>query len=412
MPVRDSILALLFQALCTLALAAVHFGLWRQRRQAFHAGWAAAWLTYAARLVFISAYLAQRRPVWLFAHEAVTELSVLLLLWAALQFAAGARWRARYLAFGGLAIAWAYVAIYGIRSMAAAGITSALLLSAVTLGTGAVFWRRMRRAPSTGGRVLAWAFTLWGLHHLDYPILRAQGAGVLFGVCVDVSFLIAVAVGTLTLVLGEERAALAQRTAQLEQLTALLLRAQEEERLRLARDLHDEAGQALTALRIELDLAGQRAAGERVGEVLGHIRDLSERLRPRALDDLGLVPALRALVEDFGARTRIAVECEADERAGWPPETAAVLYRVAQEALTNVARHSGAAHAWVRLSRGADGVRLVVEDDGRGAADPEPHLGLLGMRERVATAGGALRVARARHGGLRVEARLPAAEGA
>src|SRR5262245_50677169 len=337
----ESIAPLLFQTLCTLSLSAVHFGLWRQRRQAFHATWAAAWAVYALRLIFIAAYIEKRELGWLFAHQVVTMVSALLLLWAALQFAAQVRWRPRYVVAPILAAVWAWYGVFVIRDMATAGLSSALLLSAVTLGTAYVFMRHDRANPSTGARLLSWAFLLWGLHHLDYPLLRSQGSGVLLGVFMDVTLLVLVAVGTLTLVLGEERSALAQRSQQLEQMSALLLRAQEEERRRIARELHDQAGQTLTALKIELDLEGRKEASARVADVLAQVRNISELLRPRALDDLGLVPALRALIEDFSRRTHIPVTIEADDPQGWAPETALTLYRVAQEALTNVARHAG-----------------------------------------------------------------------
>jgi signal transduction histidine kinase len=311
--------------------------------------------------------------------------SALLLLWAALQFAAQVRWRPHYVLAPLLAVVWAWYSVFVIHDMATAGLSSALLLSAVTLGTAYVFMRQDRAVPSTGARLLSWAFLLWGLHHLDYPLLRSQGAGVLLGVFVDVTLLVLVAMGTLTLVLGEERTALEHRSAQLEQLSALLLRAQEEERRRIARELHDQVGQTLTALKIELDLEGRREAS-------------------------GLVPALRALVDDFSRRTQIPVAMEADDPQGWAPETALTLYRVAQEALTNVARHSGAKQAWVRLVREGAACRLVVEDDGRGLGEGlKPHLGLMGMRERVTAAGGTLRLERASKGGLRVEADLPMA---
>ena len=406
----DNIAPLLFQTLCTLALSSVHLGLWRQRHQAFHATWAAAWAVYSLRLIFISAYIERRDLGWLFAHQVVTLGSGLLLLWAALQFATQVRWRARYALAPILAAAWAWYSVFVIHDMFTAGLSSVLMLSAVTLGTAYVFMRHDRAAPSTGARLLSWAFLLWGLHHLDYPLLRAQGSGVLLGVFMDVTLLVLVAVGTLTLVLGEERTTLAQRSAQLEQLSALLLRAQEEERRRIARELHDQAGQTLTALKIELDLEGRKEASTRVAEVLGQIRDVSELLRPRALDDLGLVPALRALAADFSRRTKIPVEIEGDDAQGWAPETALTLYRVAQEALTNVARHSGAKQAWVQLVREGAACRLVIEDDGHGLPDGlKPHLGLMGMRERVTAAGGTLRLETASKGGLRVEADLPVA---
>jgi signal transduction histidine kinase len=294
------------------------------------------------------------------------------------------------------------------HDMAVAGLSSAILLSAVTLGTAFVFLRRDRQEPSVGARVLAWAFFAWGLHHLDYPLLRSQGSGVLIGVFMDMTLIAFVAVGTLALVLSEARVALERRTAQLEELSAQLLRAQEEERRRIARELHDQAGQTLTALKIELDLEGRSEASARVAEVLRQVRDVSELLRPRALDDLGLATALRAMASDFAQRTQVQVDVLADEATRWPADVALALYRVAQEALTNVARHAGAKQAWVVLEHAGSEGRLVIEDDGRGMKpDLTPHLGLLGMRERVGGAGGTLELSRSARGGVRIEARVP-----
>jgi signal transduction histidine kinase len=410
--------ALGFQALFVLVLAAVYFGLHRQQRQPYYLTWACAWTFYGARLAFISAYLVHRgegvrAEVWLFGHQAMTALTALLLLFAALQFSHGVRWRRRYVWIGVAAIAWAGFSVLVIHNMEIAGITNVLLLASVTLWTGGVFWRQPDRATSLGTRMLAWTYTLWGLHHLDYPILRPLGQGVIYGVVLDVLFILSVAIGTLVMVLGQERRILAQRTQQLEQLTQLLLRAQEEERRRIARELHDEAGQALTAAKISLDLAGRTEESALVGHALEQVRDLSELLRPRALDDLGLASALRALVDDFGARTRIDVSLETSDEDPWPQDVALVVYRVAQEALTNVARHAGAKHAWVTVGRDASSAVLVIEDDGRGTGDiMRPHLGLLGMRERVTLVGGELKLGSATAGGLRVEAVLPLKGGA
>lgn len=402
--------ALAFEGLATFALAAVHFGLWRQRREAFHASWGFAWALYGARMIAISMFIAVLDPFWLFVHQSVTVISALLLCWAAFQFSTGARWRPAYALAGLAAIAWAAIGVYVIRSMAVAGTVSAVLLSAVTLGTGAIFWRRLRRGHSTGATVLAWAFTLWGLHHLDYPILRAQGSGLFYGVFVDVSFIVAVAVGTLALVVGEQRKALERRTAQLEQLTKQLLHTQEVERRRISRELHDVAGQALTAAKIGLDLEGREEASALVAQALAQVRDLSELLRPRALEDLGLVPALRALADDVSRQARLEVEWDAPEEVLCPPDVALAFYRVAQEALTNVVRHAGARRVRVALATDGPLTRLRIEDDGRGpAAGWAPHLGLLGMQERMAAAGGGLTLSRASLGGLQVEATAPTA---
>ncbi|MCC6350475.1 MAG: hypothetical protein IT347_12880 [Candidatus Eisenbacteria bacterium] len=402
------LVALGFQALCTLALAGVHFGLWRAQARPYHLSWSLAWTFYALRLGAISMFLVSRHQAWLFAHQTVTGWAALLLLLAALQFNGRMPWRREYALVGLAAPAWAALAIWGIRNYAIAGTTSTLLLFTVTLWTAAVFWVRERREPSTGSRILAWAFTLWALHHLDYPLLRSQGAGLLYGVFADVAIIVLVAVGTLVLVLGEGRRALALRTAELEQLTRLLLRAQEEERRRIARELHDEAGQALTALKIELDLEGRTTASELAARALAQVRDVSNLLRPQAIDDLGLVPALRGMAEDFAARTQLDVSLALPESASCPPETALTLYRVGQEALTNVARHAGAKRAWVSLEFDGREARLVVEDDGHGPdAAMKPHLGLLGMQERVVDVGGRLSLGRGGRGGMRLEATLP-----
>lgn len=401
--------ALGFQAVLTAMLALVYYGLWRQQRRIDFAIWAAAWAVYAARLVLISAFLTTRNDLWLFAHQAATGLTALLLLWAALRFARGVRWRRRYLALPALVVAWAYLSIFVLRDMKAAGISSAVMLSGVTLWTGIVFWNHSRRVPSTGSRMLALTFTLWGLHHLDYPLLRPLGNGVVYGVFADVLFIVATAVATLFLVLNDGRRALEERRAQLEQLTRQLLRAQEDERRRIARELHDQAGQVLTAVKIELDLEGRREASEMVGQALAQVRDISNLLRPTVLDDLGLMPALRGLIDDFSKRTRIRVTLEIDEPlAALTPDLMVVLYRVVQEALTNVARHAEAGHVRVRLRLESGRVRLAVEDDGRGVAgEPVPHLGLLGMRERVSEVGGVLEVGSAPGHGFRVEASIP-----
>lgn len=401
-----------FQALVTSLLALVNLGLWRHERRPYFLTWTSAWALYAARLGCISAYLVTRREAWLLAHQIATGGTALLLLWAALQFAEDRLSRRQRIALGIAAALWIPLSVYGVTNFAVGGLMSAAALSAVTLWTGYVFWRHRRRTRSVSATVLAWTFLLWGFHHLDYPLLRALGSGVLYGVFADVLFIVVAAAGTMFLVLSEGRDALEARSAQLEQLTRLLLRAQEEERRRLARELHDEAGQILTAAKIELDLDGRTQAGALVGRALGQIRDVSQLLRPSELDDLGLLPALRSLVDDFGKRVRVAARLTApDTLSGCPVELEVALYRVVQEALTNVARHAGASHVEVSL-RAADGVvRLTVADDGAGApSEPIPHLGLLGIRERVGALAGTLEITTASGAGFRLEATIPLTE--
>jgi signal transduction histidine kinase len=401
--------ALAFQAVITLLQALVYYALWRRQRQAYFATWAAAWALYALRLQFIAAYIVTRREPWLFAHQAATGLTALSLLLATLQFSRGLRWRWRYAWLGVASLAWAAISIFGIHSMVVAGTTSVVLLSGVTLWTGWAFWQHRVRTRSRGAALLAATFLLWGLHHLDYPLLRPLGSWVLFGVFADVLFITMAAIGTLFLVLGEGRRALENRNAQLEQLTRLLLRSQEDERRRIARELHDEAGQVLTAVKIELDLDGRKEASEMVGRALAQVRDLSNLLRPAALDDLGLKPALRALVDDFARRTRIEARFECPDLApALVPDAQVAVYRVLQEALTNVARHARARRVGVRLVPEPLGLRLTIEDDGVGFGGPVvPNLGLLGMRERVSALGGTLRTADAPASGARIEVFIP-----
>jgi signal transduction histidine kinase len=399
--------ALCFQAVVTGLLALVYWWLWRQQHRAYFAVWAGAWAAFALRLGFISAFVTTRREIWLFAHQAATGITALLLLWAALVFSRGRRWRRRYLWLAAAVVAWAYVAIYVIRDMRVAGLSSSVALAAVTLWTGIVFWRQRRSGDSLGANVLTWTFLLWGLHHLDYPLLRPLGTGILYGVFADILFIVTATIGTLLLVLGDGRRALEARSHQLEQLTHLLLRAQEEERRRIARELHDEAGQVLTAVKIELDLDGRKEAGEMVGRALAQVRDLSNLLRPTVLD-LGLTPALKTLADDFARRTRIdtALYCP-EPFPALPDELQVAVYRVIQEALTNVARHSAAHRVDVHLDADAREVRLSVQDDGRGASgEPTPNLGLLGIHERVTTLGGTLRIDGS-SGGFRLEAVIP-----
>jgi len=395
-----------FQALVTLLLALVNLGLWRQEGRSAYLSWASSWALYAARLVCISAFVVTRNEGWLFLHQVATGGSALMLLWAAQQFSRDSPFRRRYLWAIPAIVLWSWFAVFRLHDPAVAGLSSAVALSAVTLWTGWVFWRYARQNGSGSARFLAWTFLLWGLHHLDYPLLRPLGRAVLLGAMADVVFIVAAAGGMVFLGLTKGREALAARSAQLEQLTHLLLRAQEEERKRIARDLHDEAGQILTALKIELDLDGKSGAAQLVGQALNQVRDIGNLLRPSTLDDFGLLPSLRSLVDDFGRRYRIEAKFEAP--ASLPAlttEADVAVYRVIQEALTNVARHASAHAVRVLLAVEQATIRLSVEDDGVGVAGrPVPRLGLLGIQERMAALNGRVEVTSSRGAGFRLEA--------
>jgi signal transduction histidine kinase len=180
------------------------------------------------------------------------------------------------------------------------------------------------------------------------------------------------------------------------------VKAQEEERRRLSRELHDEIGQAMSAMLIELrrlesaavqtEAQRQRFASVRAmaESTVGMVRNMALLLRPSMLDDLGLVAALRWQAKEVSRRTGLNVQVAADEIGEDPPEPVRTcLYRVAQEALHNCARHSRAHVVRVAVQHAADSLCLSVRDDGIGF---NPHvekgLGLLGMQERVESLGG------------------------
>lgn len=405
--------ALGFQSVLTSVLAIACYVLWRRHRRAYFLTWALAWSIYVVRLACMSTFLVRRDLFWLFLHQSATGVSALLLLLAALQISRGLVLRPIHALIVPLSVAWAWLTIYGMGSMLVAGVSATLLLSAVTIWTGIIFWRERGRLPADAASLLAGAFVLWGLHHLDYPLLRGFGAAVLYGVFADVVFLFAIGLGMLFMVLGQERVRLAARTEDLEQLSRLLIRVQEDERRRIARELHDEAGQVLTAVKIELELDGRPEAGALVGRALAQVRDVSNLLRPSVLDDIGLVAALRALAADVGERTAIGVVLDLDGlHHRLPPDVEVALYRVIQEALTNVVRHAGGAtRAAVRVQSEAGTLSVVVDDDGAGISPgATSHLGWLGMRERVTALGGRLDIGPGPAGGVRIAARIPVGE--
>ncbi|WP_341252316.1 GAF domain-containing sensor histidine kinase [Euzebya pacifica] len=224
-----------------------------------------------------------------------------------------------------------------------------------------------------------------------------------------------------------EAAARARESAHRE-LLGQVIAAQEAERARVSRDLHDEIGQALTSVLLGLRITedglaagtdGQQLRREHWAEVrslvasaLERVRNLAFELRPTVLDDIGLVPALNRLVSSIQQRTGIALELDVEglgEADRLPPEVETVLYRVVQEALTNVVRHAEATVVGIQLVADDSRVRAVVEDDGRGFDHraAEESLGLVGMRERASMTGGSLRVESAPGAGTVVVVEVP-----
>ena len=200
-----------------------------------------------------------------------------------------------------------------------------------------------------------------------------------------------------------------------------VLSAQEAERRRIARELHDQIGQNLTAVLLELKRLRGRVepayaetladAQELARESLDELRRISYELRPAALDDLGLASALAALTTAIARRAGIAISLDIDgDLPPLHPDVELAVYRVAQEALTNAVRHSGCRRAHVRLAAPPGRLVLHVSDDGHGLGDgPVSGGGIRGMRERALTVGGRLLLGVGERGGLEVELDVPLA---
>jgi len=218
---------------------------------------------------------------------------------------------------------------------------------------------------------------------------------------------------------------LKRREAELRGLSARVLEAREEEKTLIARELHDELGQLLTALKMDLAALRERLpapelqaqAGQMdalLDRTVASVRRISAELRPQMLDDLGLPDAVSWLAEDFGRRAGVTIKLEISDDAALEAlerSVANTVYRVLQESLTNVARHAQARRVWVVVEGNGGMLQVEIEDDGRGIA-PEDlarprSLGLKGMRERVHHLGGAVEIGRAPRGGTRIALRLP-----
>jgi two-component system sensor histidine kinase UhpB len=200
-----------------------------------------------------------------------------------------------------------------------------------------------------------------------------------------------------------------------------VLAAQEAERVGIARDLHDEVGQVLTGVLLQLNSIAESApehrddldeARQSVRRALDEVRRISSELRPEMLEHLGLVSALTELATTFA---RVAgVHVDRDFVTSFPklaPEVELAVYRIAQESLTNVVRHAEASRVTITLESGHDSVVLRVVDDGRGfGGDPVEHGGLRSMRERAVLVGGALAIKDAPDGGVEIRLEVPATQ--
>ena len=567
----DELHPALLQATITLGLACLCALLYRRYHKLYFFWWAVAWSLYLLRLAAILTYLPLRQSLWLFAHQVATGWTALALLWGALVFSHGARFRRPYLLLILFPPIWSAFAIFHFQErdqFLYAALPAVAFLSGATLWTAMVFYRFRRHTGSLGAGILGASFFLWGLHHLDYPILRAQGAWNPWGYYLDIIFLLSVGTGILLLVLedvergltalaalsgdlqrgeaitdasgallgralvlpgvrgsglydrvsgrftrgvgagavwqghapteaiapliaealthgrtisasappdfafaavlpvrlaaevtgalvlvgnardpftalnesflsalGQQVGAalsnaeldrrLRRRTEELERLSMLMVRQHEDERRRLSFELHDETAQVFSAVKLQLGIVREevaQASADRLGRVMelvddgmASIRSVTAALRPSLLDDLGLLPALRALAADFEARTGVATSFAGLETLPPLPEDAELaLFRGVQEGLSNVARHADAARVTVALTEDASGLTVLLQDDGRGLNDgggTEERMGLAGMRERFAVQGGRVTLETAPGQGVRLRLWLPTEPG-
>ena len=208
----------------------------------------------------------------------------------------------------------------------------------------------------------------------------------------------------------------------LEELSSRILSSQEEERKRVARELHDETSQALTLLMIELKMLEKTDPEDRkkkitdlwayTSQILDGVRRLTLELRPSDLDELGLIPALRSYTNEYIKKFNINVDFQVRGfRRRLPSNMEVVLYRVVQEALTNVVKHSGATSVLISMRREDGLVIVTIKDNGRGfnmdevMKSKERGLGLFGMRERMSTVGGKLEISTTPEQGTEVVAK-------
>ena len=261
--------------------------------------------------------------------------------------------------------------------------------------------------------------SLFGLAGDPYRSLSYNVATILAGT-VALYVVVAFTVRTFAAIDMKKNRMLAEREQALARMSKRLLGAQDEERRRIARGLHDGLIQSLAAIKLHLAPARAKLSEDEYREVTGIVdeairqtRTLAYSIRPPLLDDLGLVASLDRLAESVGEENALRVRVESDLDARLAREAEGLLYHVAREALGNVVRHAKASRVVIRLAAEGAWVRLSIEDDGIGIALDGPRgLGLHGIEERVTIAGGTLTIASAPERGTVVTVEVPCGDDA
>ena len=401
-----------FQGLVALGMALVWWSLYRRYRRNDFLWWSVAWTLYVLRIAVIIVFALTRTSTWLFLHQVVTGWTALALLWAAVMSSRATRWRKVYALAFAFPIIWSYIAVYRLENFLAAVLPSVVFLSFATFLTGWIFLKRWRITRSRGAGVLAGVLIFWGFHHLDYPFLRARGAWNPWGYYIDILLFLGIAAGILMLLLDE----LDRRTSDLEYLSSRIVRQHEDERHRISLELHDQSAQVWAAVKLQLGLVREESPSKVIPAIdrvlklvdsgIQSIRAVTTNLRPPLLDDLGLLPALRAQVISFAEQTGLKITFSAP--VATPPlseEASLAIYRALQEGLANTVRHSGATAAAVRVNVSRSEFVLCLSDNGCGlSAQNKQHAndhvatralhshGLFGMRQRVTALQGSMEV--------------------
>lgn len=423
--------AAIFQAIIVASMALICLGIWRRNREAHFGWWAVAFGIYTLRVGAIIAFLLTADRSWLFWHQIVTGWTAVALLRAALALAGRHEWRTWHWLLVAFPPVWSYIAVHRLDSFALAAFPAVAFISVASLWTGGLLLRN--RKPGTAGatNLLGWSFVVWGLHHLDYPILRARGAWLPWGYYLDILFVLAVGTGILLLVNAELAQRLQARSTELERLSRRMVRQHEDERRRLSIALHDETAQVFAGVKLQLGVVREQsepAVAERLDRALElfddgirGVRSVTRDLRPALLDDIGLLPALRSLVHEYADQHGMTVRLTSPEAIPVIGDDAELaLYRAVQESLTNVSRHARGASVDVNLSALDRVVRVDITDDGPGLgaadtlarAEAAGHLGIVGMRERITALGGLHEVASSPGKGVHVRIEVPTLDGA
>jgi len=339
-----------------------------------------------------------------------------------------------------IAIATLYAA--GLFVIARSGLSpGASLVFAVASIFGAIYFGRVAGFALVGLGGLSFMAVGWAVVHgvlpMPHDLFDAHDLRNWIRVGFVFALIASLVTGAVTFVIGRVEASARDLRVAYERLGQLHLRLEttkEEERRFLAHELHDELGQSLTALKLHIQLAERAAgaAGDRaadagaaplvvIDDLIARVRRMSGGLRPPLLDEVGLVPAVRAYLETQGTLSGIGMSLDAQGALGddgttrLDPDLEITCFRIVQEAITNAIRHAGARDLRVRIERRADRVALRIHDDGRGfdvavrleGAAAAGHLGVVGMRERVRAHGGGFRLSSRPGAGTTIEVELP-----